>query len=76
MGVLPLSRIKEAVASAQKRRGVVVGINKLALQKYRLFKTGDDGIAILTPEGLSLSAISSITPLGPEEAKYLNEVSN
>jgi hypothetical protein len=63
--------IKDILRDAQKRKGVVISLDKKILEKHKL-GAGDDSLAgqdlrVICPEGLDFMNISGLEPAGQEE---------
>ncbi len=68
--------LDSAAREAKKRKGVIIGIHKNALDKYvpKYGDGGDDLRFSLPSEGLSYEYLSGIEPLGQEEWDYFIKI--
>ena len=68
--------IDVAVEVALQRKGVILGLDKKALSKFRFSygDQGDDFRVSTNIEGLALKYLSSIKPLGEVERKYFEDL--
>jgi hypothetical protein len=70
--------ISQAVDAARKRKGVIIGLKRSALELYPLSEgdAGNDFRLSTGKEGLILNALSGIKSLGPEETLYFQNLKN